>query len=184
MKLCKWLFHLVGTSYYLKSLQFNCCCSFNRCFFVSAKNSNFMTVEEKRFCLLPFMFPLSHNFPLIPLEREECVWIFIYVFACRGKCIYRCGELLCKVHLCFLSWFEGVASSFTNTCFLLRKAVKYLKATLPFSTKKFETLLCYWAESGVMQLSWFSSDCSLGRLKGLFYFSVWFLLLQSYCLLL
>jgi len=59
-----------------------------------------------------------------------------------GVSVFMCGELLCKAHLYFPLCFEGVASSFMNTSFfLLRKAVEYLKATLPFSAKNLKP--CY-----------------------------------------
>lgn len=85
--------------------------------------------------VLPFLFPLSHQ-----TGKNVSEFLLMFLLA-RVRVMYRCGELLCKAHLHFPLCFEGVGFSFTNTSFLLRKAMKYVKATLPFSTKNLKP--CY-----------------------------------------
>lgn len=113
----------------------------------------------------PYPFSLS----LFPWDREKLIFC-IYLLA--GVNVHICGEL-------FL-----VAAPFTDTLFLLREVVKYLKVT-PFSTKNVEPR--YTTVLNVVSYTWFSFDFPDILWKGQkdhFIFSGWFPLLQSHCLFL
>lgn len=103
----------------------------------------------------PYPFSLS----LLPWDREK--WI-LCIYLPAGVNVHICGEL-------FL-----VAARFTDTLFLLREVVKYLKVT-------------HSAMLNVASYTWFSFDFPDILWKGQkdhFVPSGWFLLLQSHCLFL